>query len=206
MESSNQERLRAAVVERSRADEWFAAKREWALLSIFDRPTHCVCGQAIVENCVIRNAHTGAELVVGNVCINQFDEAPLRVSARARASLTKLAAAPETRRASRELLDVALRLRILSAAEHARYVREAHGTGSRTRYDAAHADFAPEQLAFRTKANRLVLLGFCEARPRCACDAFAKPRQNARTGAFFYSCAAWPHGCAFTRSAPHRNA
>jgi hypothetical protein len=199
---SDQRQLRKVVVENSEAETWSEAKKEWSLLTIYDEENNCVCGHRIVENCVIRNSHNGNELVVGNVCVNLFGEEALTVDPRARASLTRLGGAEgaSSGRASKELLAVALRLSIISQAEHVWYGKNAHGNGARTRFDEAHAHYDEGKHAIRTKINRLIVHGFSARRPRCACGKFAKPRQNSHTLGYFYTCPAWPTVCKFTQT------
>lgn len=56
---------------------WRLAVLEWKHISTtrnlgLDNGIKCVCGTPIVEECTIRNLTNGAELVVGNVCVERF--------------------------------------------------------------------------------------------------------------------------------------
>jgi hypothetical protein len=67
------------ILARSSAREWHDAKREWKLSRIFISEPHdlgtCLCGHfPIREHCVLVNRETGAEVVVGNVCVKRFLE------------------------------------------------------------------------------------------------------------------------------------
>ncbi len=71
------ERLKAAILTLSSADEWQAAKREWQLVSIVqaepDEPETCLCGHhPILELCEIQNRTTGNGATVGNQCVRRF--------------------------------------------------------------------------------------------------------------------------------------
>lgn len=71
------ERLKAAILALSSADEWQAAKREWHLVSIVqaepDEPETCLCGHhPILELCEIQNRTTGNGATVGNQCVRRF--------------------------------------------------------------------------------------------------------------------------------------
>jgi len=197
MEGGDHSKLREVVIANSTSDTWVGAKAEWKLLFIYDADGACVCGHAIVENCVIENKLNANQLIVGNVCVNQFQEDELAVEGKARSSLRKVRANPTGCKANKALLGLALRLGILSHSEWNWYSKQTQGKGSRTRY-AEGGD--PAALAFRTKINRLILLGFCADRPKCNCGEYAKPRQNSHNQTYFYSCARWPNGCAFTKT------
>jgi hypothetical protein len=67
--------LSAEIIKRSRAKDWATARREWALLSIYeaDEDETCLCEHTpIREICVIRNSVTGQVAEVGNVCVKRF--------------------------------------------------------------------------------------------------------------------------------------
>jgi hypothetical protein len=199
-ETSNQELLHAVIIEHSISKEWQVAKTEWDLLYIYDRRRSCVCGHVIVENCVIRNRNTLKELTVGNVCINHFGEAKLEVPHGARQSLKRLRATPTTSNATSQLLEIAVRTGILYDGERNFYVSQTTGKGSRNRYNPAHLKYDGEAVAFRSKINRFILLGFAANRPLCLCRERAKPRQNSKTKALFYGCHTFPLACTFTQS------
>lgn len=70
----NFERLRDHILPLSRASTFEAARTEWVLESVevSDELDSCPCGQEIKEHCYIRNAVTGHQTYVGNVCVNRF--------------------------------------------------------------------------------------------------------------------------------------
>lgn len=185
--SSNQKLLREIVIANSEADKWTKAKKEWDLVYIFDQESHCICNHSIMENCEIRNRHNGNRLIVGNVCINHFDEPDLRVEPAARKSLQTLSS-HTSHTANESLIDVALRTKILSPGEANRYIRITTGRGSRTRFDPNNSNYDDSATFFRDKINRLITLGFSEHRPQCQCGEPAKPRMNGKTQEYFYSC------------------
>jgi len=67
-------RLRAEIIAVSIADSWDEARGEWALADVYltDSPGRCLCGHPITEHCLIVNHLNGNEVVVGNVCVQQF--------------------------------------------------------------------------------------------------------------------------------------
>jgi hypothetical protein len=67
-------RLQERILAQSFADSWDAAKREWDLLRVCfaDGPVWCACGHPISECCLIVNRLNGNQVVVGNVCVEQF--------------------------------------------------------------------------------------------------------------------------------------
>jgi hypothetical protein len=202
-EAFDLERLQTAIVENSEADSWTQAKGEWELRTIYDDDGHCLCGHHIVEHCVIYNSRTKRELVVGNVCINHFDEDALFVPLPARASLRRIQADMEAK-ANADLLELALRLHIISKKEHDHYRDITTGTGSRNRFNDDHYEFDQDAYDFREKINRFLEMGFTNTRPRCHCHQLARPRQsNKNPEIAFYGCADYPHGCDF-RSFPNK--
>lgn len=70
----NFEKLRAAIINLSNSDEFYAAKKEWEFvgIEISDDLDNCLCGHTIKEICHIKNQLNGKVAHVGNVCINQF--------------------------------------------------------------------------------------------------------------------------------------
>lgn len=67
--------LKKSIISQSRAQDWDSARREWTLQSILmtDEPQVCLCGHnPIYELCFIANVTTGAAVVVGNRCVQQF--------------------------------------------------------------------------------------------------------------------------------------
>jgi len=71
----SQERLHREIIARSEADTWDKARSEWDLktIHISDDPEVCLCGHnPIREICTIHNRENGAEVDVGNCCVNHF--------------------------------------------------------------------------------------------------------------------------------------
>lgn len=70
----NFERLRDHILPLSQAKTFEAARTEWVLdsVEVSDEFDSCPCGQEIKEHCYIRNAVTGHQTYVGNVCVNRF--------------------------------------------------------------------------------------------------------------------------------------
>lgn len=63
------------ILEKSRAKTWEEAKPEWEYIGsevVHGCIEECLCGQAIVEICYIRNKITKEEVRIGNRCVNQF--------------------------------------------------------------------------------------------------------------------------------------
>eukprot|EP01040_Poterioochromonas_malhamensis_P016527 gene16527-18776_t len=204
MEASNQEELHRVVIEKSETKNWVEAKQEWVLETIYDLPGRCLCHHRITEHCVISNKYNHKRLIVGNVCINHFDEHELNVPANCRASLKRLFDNVESN-ANRELLDLAVRLKIISLHERDSYIEKTTGEGSRVRFYIDHVNFDQDDYDFRQKINQFIKLGFIHDRPYCFCShrgKHARPRQNRQTKSFFYACYDYPNGCKFTQSAP----
>lgn len=197
-ESSDQLLLQRIVIGHSQADNWIDAKKEWKLISIFDKGNNCICNHKIIENCVIRNGNTNQVLTVGNVCVNHFKEAHLSVPKSSRISLRRVHLNPKRTKVNKTLIDVAARLQILTINEGRRYINCRTSSG----YDKKQAN-----LEFREKINSLIKFGFTHNRPRCSCDEMAKPRQNSLTKKYFYSCyhgtyvnGQWSSKCRFRQS------
>jgi hypothetical protein len=71
----SQYRLTEAIIARSVAKTWDAAKLEWKLHGIYfdDEPQTCLCGHfPIIEICTILNQHNGQFADVGNCCVKKF--------------------------------------------------------------------------------------------------------------------------------------
>jgi hypothetical protein len=71
----NFEQLKREILERSEARDWETARKEWALVTIYEvgEPDTCLCGHyPIVEICGLKNRVTGADADVGNVCVKRF--------------------------------------------------------------------------------------------------------------------------------------
>jgi len=69
------ETLKTQIISHSVAQDWDSARREWVLQSIMmsDSPDVCLCGHnPIFELCYIANGTTGAVVIVGNRCVQQF--------------------------------------------------------------------------------------------------------------------------------------
>jgi hypothetical protein len=67
--------LSAEILKRSKATDWATARREWALIDIYeaDEAETCLCQHyPIREICVIRNRLTSSVTEVGNVCVKRF--------------------------------------------------------------------------------------------------------------------------------------
>lgn len=197
-ERSDQLLLQRIVIEHSEADSWIGAKKEWKLISIFDKSNKCICKHKIIENCVIRNCNTNKVLTVGNVCVNHFKEAHLSVPKSSRISLRKVHLNTKRAKLNKSLIDVAIRLQILTINEGKRYIN----CRTSTRYAKNEGN-----LEFREKINSLIKFGFTHTRPQCSCGELAKPRQNSRTKGYFYSCyygkyvnGQWTSECTFRQS------
>jgi len=197
---SDQNVLRAVIIKNSQSTTWDLAKTEWALQTIFDEQSHCICGQSIMENCVIYNPNTCKTLIVGNVCINKFEEEAINVDDRCRESLKRLTGDPLDCSMNRYLVDLAFKLNILSKREKDWYLDQTKGRQSRNRFNHEHVHFDQGAYDKRKKYNQLVLYGFKKDRPRCHCDSLCKPRQNSNNGSYFYGCCNYPEGCKFTKS------
>src|ERR1051326_1760272 len=68
-------RLTTEIINRSRSNNWDAAKLEWQLQEVFesDDPDTCLCGHfPINEICILRNRLSGTQVVVGNRCVKKF--------------------------------------------------------------------------------------------------------------------------------------
>ena len=71
--TSNEMKLRWHILERSNAQDWENALKEWRVTGFRDEEyTHCPCGQQIVERCFLLNIDTQIEIFVGNVCVQKF--------------------------------------------------------------------------------------------------------------------------------------
>jgi hypothetical protein len=49
--------------------EWRSWMTEWRLIYVYREKNHCECGRNILNCCRLQNSLNGAELIVGNVCI-----------------------------------------------------------------------------------------------------------------------------------------
>lgn len=71
----NFNQLRDGILNLSRALDWEVARKEWALVHVFevDEPETCVCGHfPIIEICTIFNRITKKHAEVGNRCVRRF--------------------------------------------------------------------------------------------------------------------------------------
>lgn len=62
-------KLTSGVISLSVADNWDAAKLEWALQEVYeaDEPERCLCGHfPIIELCILSNSRNGNLATVGN--------------------------------------------------------------------------------------------------------------------------------------------
>lgn len=67
------ERFSTVLVAASVASNYDDAIKEWVYQGdVRDRPGFCICTHPIVRNCIVRNKHTGEELIIGNCCIKKF--------------------------------------------------------------------------------------------------------------------------------------
>lgn len=155
-ESSDQQLLQRIVIENSEAGDWIEAKKEWKLVSIYDKPYQCICKHKILENCIIRNKNNNNELIVGNVCVNHFKEDDLLVPKSSRTSLKRLYGNPKNAKSNKALIDVAIRLKILTINEGKKYSNLKTG---------ARSDRYQQNVDFKQKINKLIMLGFTANRP-----------------------------------------
>jgi hypothetical protein len=192
-ETSNFETLKATVIENSQSNEWETARLEWKLLTIYDAPNQtCCCGHyPITENCVIVNEINGKTLIVGNVCVNKFEQERLTVPTTCRTSLKKVCDDTENSNANPDLLKVAARLKIISKKERTWYNRHTHGPGSRNRFNPDHDEYDQFAVRKRERINILIKYGFRQSRPKCRCNVLAKPRMSGHDHSVFYSCYRW---------------
>jgi hypothetical protein len=75
VKNMSQFQLTAEILDRSVAQTWDEARREWSLYGIYeaDEPETCLCGHfPIIEPCVLRNRHNGIQATVGNCCVKNF--------------------------------------------------------------------------------------------------------------------------------------
>ena len=82
MPSHNHSILSERIVALSEADDWYSAKQEWRLQSVFfeEEPSTCLCSHyPIVEICVLKNSLNGNLAEVGNVCVNKFLGIPSKI-------------------------------------------------------------------------------------------------------------------------------
>jgi hypothetical protein len=67
--------LKASILALSQATDWEVAKKEWALVEIYeaDQPETCLCDHTpIIEICTIRNRLNSNNADVGNVCVKRY--------------------------------------------------------------------------------------------------------------------------------------
>jgi len=74
-EGYNFKALKREILSRSHATDWLIARREWALVDVYeaDENETCLCEHyPIREICVISNKTTNKATEVGNVCVKRF--------------------------------------------------------------------------------------------------------------------------------------
>ena len=71
-------RLVDAIVALSVASNWGEARAEWGLDYVYltEVPGVCLCGHPITEHCLLVNHLNGNQVVVGNICVEQFLDLP----------------------------------------------------------------------------------------------------------------------------------
>jgi hypothetical protein len=75
MKNASRFQLTTEILKLSVAQTWNEARREWSLEEVYktDEPETCLCGHyPIIELCILRNVHNGAQATVGNICVNKF--------------------------------------------------------------------------------------------------------------------------------------
>lgn len=190
----DREALQEKVIEHSVADTWSKAKKEWRLKRIFRETAKCLCGHDIMDNCVIRNIHNNNELIVGNVCVEQFNNSSLSVPSSAFKSLAKLG--PGTK-ANEALLLVASETGVVSESDVEFYKKITTGKGARKHYTIGKS-FSQKKYDIRKRINLQIYLGFQSDCPLCDCG--DKMRViSTKTGNYFYGCQNYPNGCKNTR-------
>lgn len=60
------------LIMNSEADNYKEAVDEWDFIDTFKEETNCICGQHIINVCIIRNKLNYNKSNVGNVCIKKF--------------------------------------------------------------------------------------------------------------------------------------
>lgn len=196
--------LMAAVLERSQEqNDWNEARREWDLIYVYQQPGHCVCGHYIVDRCVIRNRLTNQQLIVGNVCVNNFNTAKLRVTKKVFQSLKKLYEGHKTFAVCTDLIDLARHNHILDSETAAEYVASSYGLGSRAQCNTASAQFNYSSYHLRVDINGLLALSYKPGKPQCNCGLDARIRLNMMTGVLFWTCpfVGTKHDCKFIENA-----
>lgn len=71
----NFKQLKEAILKFSEAEDWETARKEWALVGIYetDEEQTCLCGHhPIIEICEIANSITNSRADVGNHCVKRF--------------------------------------------------------------------------------------------------------------------------------------
>lgn len=189
------EQLRKYIVACSASHVWDAARQEWVLLTVYRDKNRCVCGVHIVNNCVIYNAMMNSTLVVGNVCINHFDNPLMAVSDSTLDALDRIRNNHRTNKASPELLELAQRTRVLTTGDAALYKDITIGDGARTRFNPSHDNYSQENFGQRKQLNVLLLMGFSKRRPICdkcglymMCRRRDKYKYQSTYDGYFYVC------------------
>jgi len=60
------------LINYSQSKDLNEALGEWEFLESTWGRNHCICTQAIFENCLMKNIYNGQHLIVGNVCVQKF--------------------------------------------------------------------------------------------------------------------------------------
>lgn len=60
------------IIKLSDSDNFNEAVKEWYLIGLDEEKTNCICGQFIINNCIIQNKLNHNISIVGNVCIKKF--------------------------------------------------------------------------------------------------------------------------------------
>jgi hypothetical protein len=161
------DRLKVTIVCNSTSDEWEEARREWSFVGFWVNPTnawsedvHCVCGQCLVEGHVLGNPSTGAQFVIGNICVTQFECTDVPVPRRVVESLHRVQKNPEHVIATPELLALAQRFDFVEPEEVRTYVSITRGKGSRKRFSRGHRCFSRKLFQTRRKTNLKLVDGF----------------------------------------------
>lgn len=156
MQREKQRRLKQVIVAASTVKDWDGARREWELSSVFiEQNSKCACGHTIAENCVIRNVTNDAVLIVGNECIKHFECSRLNLDDTVFEGLRQIVCGGK---ANNALLDLCIRLRVLSALQV-----ELYKSISRKRKPTE------KQLGARIRMNKFILSQLGAKVPRSDC-------------------------------------
>ncbi len=70
--------FKAAIIERSVADTWVEARKEWKPAGYSHGDTHCICGVHILHVFHCLNTKNGTESIVGSKCVTQLPREDLK--------------------------------------------------------------------------------------------------------------------------------